>query len=148
MLDLARPGLRRRITLTVIALHHAVYRASGGRVGGRVVGLPVLLLTTTGRRTGRLRTTPLTYLAEGRSLVLVASAGGSDRPPAWSLNLEAQPEVVVRRGRTLTPMTARPASPAERARLWPRIVEAYPGYGRYQERTERTIGVFLLDPRA
>ncbi len=90
VLDLTRPGWRRRLTLGVIAVHRALYRASGGRLLGRVAGMPVLLLTTTGRRTGRSRTTPLTYLRDGDALVLVASAGGSDRPPAWSLNLDAR----------------------------------------------------------
>lgn len=148
MFDLTRPGARRRFTLAVIRLHHVLYRLSGGRLLGRVVGLPVLLLTTTGRRSGRLRTTPLTYLDDAGSLVVIASAGGSDLPPGWSRNLEAHPEVVVRRGRTSTAMTARRASPSERERLWPRIIEAYPGYARYQGRTERTIAVFLLDVHA
>lgn len=146
MLDLTRPGLRRRLTLALIGLHRVLYRASGGRVLGRVAGMPVLLLTTTGRRSGRRRTTPLTFLRDGDALVLVASAGGSDRPPAWSLNLVAQPRAAVRVARSVMAVTARVASPSERARLWPVIVATYPGYARYQSRTARQIDVLLLSP--
>jgi deazaflavin-dependent oxidoreductase (nitroreductase family) len=146
MLDLTRPGWRRRLTLAVIAFHRVVFRASGGRVLGRVAGMPVLLLTTTGRRTGRQRTTPLTYLRDGDALVLIASAGGSDGPPAWSLNLDAGPEVVVRRGRRTERRRARRASVAERDRLWPEITATYQGYARYQARTAREIPVYLLEP--
>ena len=113
---------------------------------GRVAGMPVLLLTTTGRRSGRRRTTPLTFLRDGDALVLVASAGGSDRPPAWSLNLVAEPRAAVRVARSAMEVTARVASPSERARLWPAIVATYPGYARYQSRTAREIAVLLLTP--
>ena len=108
--------------------------------------MPVLLLTTTGRRTGRSRTTPLTYLRDGDALVLVASAGGSDRAPAWSLNLDADPDVIVRRGGRAERRLARRASAEERDRLWPEITATYRGYARYQARTAREIPVYLLEP--
>lgn len=146
VLDLAHPGLRRRLTLGVIALHRAVYRASGGRVLGRLAGMPVLLLTTRGRRSGRRRTTPLTYFRSGSDVVVVASAGGSDRPPGWLVNLLAGPRVVIRVGRCDTVVVARTASPAERARLWPAITARHAGYARYQQRTAREIPVVLLRP--
>ena len=145
MLDLTRPGWRRRLTLAVIAAHRTIYRVSGGRLLGHMAGMPVLLLTTTGRRTGRSRTTPLTYLRDGDALVLIASAGGSDRAPAWSLNLDAGPDVVVRRGRRTERRRARRASAAERDRLWPEIIATYQGYARYQARTAREIPVYLLE---
>jgi len=127
-------------------IHRLLYRASGGRLGGRIVGLPVLLLTTTGRRSGSRRTVPLAYLEDGGRLVLVASCGGSPRHPAWFLNLEASPDVEVRIGAGRKPMRARRATPEERARLWPQVVAAYHGYERYQQRTDREIPLVILSP--
>jgi deazaflavin-dependent oxidoreductase (nitroreductase family) len=144
MLDLRRPGLRRRLTLAVIRLHAVVYRVSGGRVLGRIAGMPVVLLTTTGRRSGRRRTTPLTYLRDGSTIVLVASAGGSDRPPAWARNLRARPEAEIRDGRRTRRVIARVADADERALLWPLVTATYAGYARYQARTTREIPLFLL----
>ncbi len=107
--------------------------------------MPVLLLTTTGRRSGRRRTVPLTYLEDARNLVLVASYGGSPTHPAWFLNLEANPEVEVQIGRERRTMRARRGTPEERARLWPRVVEAYDGYASYQRRTCREIPLAILE---
>ena len=124
--------------------HLALYRLSGGRVLNRVAGMPVLLLTTTGRRTGRQRTTPLTYFEDGSDLVLIASNGGEDSPPRWWLNLRERPEATVtRRGRAQA-VTARAASEEERARLWPRITGVHPGYAAYAARTTRPIPVVML----
>ena len=127
-------------------LHLAAQRLSGGRLLGRIAGMPVLLLTTTGRRTGMPRTTPLTFFRDGGDYVVVASNGGCDTPPAWSLNLVARPEAWVRIGSSSSPVRARMATPEERARLWPTITSTYPGYARYEERTERAIPLFLLTP--
>jgi deazaflavin-dependent oxidoreductase (nitroreductase family) len=127
--------------------HNAVYRASGGRIGSRLKGMPVLLLTTTGRRSGRLRTTPLLHLRDGEAFVVVASNGGSDSFPAWWLNLRTNPQAEVEIGREHTLVTARKASPAERGRLWPAFTSAYEGYGRYAARTTREIPVVMLEPR-
>jgi len=129
------------------ALHLALYAGSGGRLGRWVVGMPVLLLTTVGRTTGRRRTVPLTYLEEGDSIVLVASYGGRPRNPDWFENLLASPEVEVRIGPERRPMRARPATPQERARLWPRVIATYDGYRRYQEKTARQIPLVLLSQR-
>lgn len=148
MLDLTRPGPRRRLTLAVIRLHAVVYRVSGGRMLGRVAGMPVLLLTTTGRRTGRRRTTPLTFFRDGDDLVLVASAGGSDRAPAWALNLADRPRAEITVGSETRPVTARQATPGERDRLWPVVTGTYPGYARYQARTTREIPLLLLAPES
>ena len=108
--------------------------------------MPVLLLTTTGRRTGAPRTVPLTYFEEGGDLVLVASYGGRPDNPSWFENLLANSEVWVQIGGGRRRMRARRASAVERARLWPRIVETYDGYARYQTKTSREIPLALLHP--
>ncbi len=126
--------------------HRTIFRASGGRLLASAVGMPVLLLTTTGRKTGRLRTTPLTYFRDGSDFVVVASFGGSDRPPAWWLNLEREPRAVATVGRERLRVTARSASAAERERLWPVITRTFGGYAAYQRRTAREIPLALLTP--
>lgn len=127
--------------------HRAVFTASGGRLLGRWGGLPVVMLTTTGRRTGRPRTTMLASPAQdGDRVVLVASNGGAARDPDWFLNLVAHPDVqVLTRGRH-EPRRARVATAAEKKRLWPQITANSPSYGRYQERTTRDIPIALLEP--
>lgn len=131
---------------TLSVFHREVYRASRGRLGGRLAGMPVLLLTTTGRRSGRPRTVPLTYLRYGEAVVLVASYGGRPYDPAWFLNLQAHPEVEVRLGGARRALHARPATPEERARLWPQVVATYSGYDAYQRRTTRQIPLVVLEP--
>ena len=106
----------------------------------------MLLLTTTGRKTGQNHTVPLLYLTDDERLVVIASYGGRGYYPAWYLNLSDDPVVTVQLpGRTLE-MVARAANPDERQQWWPRIVEAYDGYRVYQSRTEREIPVVLLQP--
>ena len=122
-----------------------MYSASGGRLGREIVGLPVLLLTTTGRRTGKPRTVPLTYFEDAGAIVLVASYGGRPYHPAWFLNLEAHREVEVRIGRERRALRARRATAEERARLWPRVVAGYDGYRQYQEKTIREIPLVVLE---
>jgi F420H(2)-dependent quinone reductase len=131
---------------TLSSVHRILYSASGGRLGRRIVGMPVLLLTTVGRRSGRTRTVPLTYFEDGDALVLVASYGGRPLNPAWFENLLASPDVDVRIGREVTRMRARRATPEERARLWPRIVGTYGGYATYQAKTDREIPLAVLTP--
>jgi F420H(2)-dependent quinone reductase len=107
--------------------------------------MPVLLLTTVGRKTGKARTVPLTYIEHGDAIVLVASYGGRPYNPDWFENLVAHAEVeVVIRGERRT-LRARPATAEERARLWPKVIETYVGYARYQEKTTREIPLALLD---
>jgi deazaflavin-dependent oxidoreductase (nitroreductase family) len=129
-------------------LHRTVLRLTRGRYGGELVGLPSLELVTTGRRSGRPRSTMLTVPVQlGRTHVIVASAGGNDEHPSWFLNLRDHPQVrVAVGGEPARPMLARVATPDERDRLWPRIVEALPNYATYQERTSRVIPVVLLEP--
>ena len=127
------------------AIHRGIYSASGGRVGKRIAGMPVLLLTTKGRTTGRRRTSPLTYFEEGGAIVLVASYGGRPHNPDWFENLIAAGEGEVTIGREHRHMRARRATSDERTRLWPHIVETYDGYGKYQAKTAREIPLALLE---
>ena len=124
--------------------HRSLYRLSAGRLLNRVAGMPVLLLTTTGRRSGRSRTTPLTYFDVGDELAIVGSNGGEDSPPRWLLNLKADPHAAITIGRRTEAVTARIASDEERARLWPVITGTHPGYAAYERRTTRPIPVVLL----
>ena len=108
--------------------------------------MPVLLLTTTGRRSGKARTTPLTFFRDATELVVIASNGGADRSPDWSLNLQQTPRAIVELGTDRLVVTARSASEQERERLWVVVTATYAGYARYQERTTRRIPVVLLTP--
>lgn len=128
--------------------HVALYRATGGRIGHRIPGLPpMLLLDHVGARSGTRRTSALAYVADGENLVLVASKGGHPRHPAWFHNLVANPDTTAQVGSERRPVRARVATPGERRRLWPKAVEAYGGYRDYQERTAREIPLVILEPR-
>jgi F420H(2)-dependent quinone reductase len=139
--------LVRSATRYLGALHRLLYRVSGGRVGGRVWDLPVVLLTTTGRRSGKRRTVPLCSFRDGDDVVVIASYGGLDQPPAWWLNLEANPHAELLDGRTRRLVTARNAGPGERERLWAEVTSRAPGYLEYERRTTREIPVVILQPR-
>jgi deazaflavin-dependent oxidoreductase (nitroreductase family) len=143
----ARRLVVRNATKYLGALHRLLYRASGGRIGGRLWDLPVVLLTTTGRQSGKQRTVPLCSLRDGDDVVLIASYGGLDRPPAWWLNLEANPQAELLSGRVRRAVTARNADPDERARLWAEVTARAPGYLEYERRTTREIPVVILQPR-
>ncbi len=128
--------------------HAALYRATGGLVGGRVPGLPsLLLLDHVGAHSGKRRTTPLVYMPDGENLLIVASKGGHPRHPAWLHNLRAHPDTEVQIRSRRIPVHAREASPEERLRLWPRAAEYNPHWARYRERTSREIPLVLLEPR-
>jgi deazaflavin-dependent oxidoreductase (nitroreductase family) len=130
------------------AVNTWIFRASGGRLGNKFLyGAPVLLLTTTGRKSGAPRVAPLIYGEDGENLVVVASKGGSAHHPGWYRNLRAHPDVQVEIGSETRALRARDATPEERARLWPRMSAIYPPYDHYQARTVRTIPVVILSPR-
>jgi deazaflavin-dependent oxidoreductase (nitroreductase family) len=132
----------------VTRIHEAVFRASRGKLLNRGAGMPVLMLTTTGRKSGQARTTMLTSpLQDGDAIMLVASKGGDDRNPAWFLNLRDHPQVEVTMSGTTKPMTARVANADEKAVLWPRIVADHDNYAGYQAKTDRDIPVVVLEPR-
>lgn len=124
----------------------ALYRWTGGKVGGSLDGNPVLLLHHVGRRTGEPRVTPLLYLRDGDDLVVVASMGGVPKNPAWYVNLVAAPRTRAQVGREVRQVRARTASAQERVRLWPLLVANYPAFSVYQERTDREIPVVVLAP--
>lgn len=127
-------------------LHTVAYKASHGRLGGRAYGVPVVLIESVGRKTGKRRTHPLLCLPDGERLVIIASKGGTDRHPAWYHNLMARPETVAWWKGEKRRVRAREASGEERDRLWRMMAEAYPDYENYQRRTERQIPVVVLEP--
>jgi len=129
-----------------VAEHTRTYLASGGTEGHENNGVRTLVLATTGRRTGTPRRTCLIYGTSGDEYVVVASNGGADNDPAWFTNLTADPGVGVQVGTRRFTARARLASPAERATLWPRMVEIFPLYDDYARKTEREIPVVLLTP--
>lgn len=140
--------IKDEVAKTVNTLHRSLFTLTQGRVGGRVAGMPVVVLVTTGRKSGRPRETMLTSpVQEGDSLVLVASYGGDPKHPAWFLNLQANPDVEVVRGGSRQPMRARVATAEEKERLWPQVTAAYRGYAQYQTRTSRDIPLAILSPR-
>lgn len=124
--------------------HRWVYEKTDGRVGARLAGLHMLLLTTRGRRSGISRTLPLAAMPDGDDWVVVASNNGGPSDPAWYLNLSADPAVRVRAGRDVFEARAEVADAATRARLWPRLVAYNPPFGTYEKRTSREIPVILL----
>ncbi len=127
--------------------HRGVLRISGGRLGWRAAGMPVVELTTTGRKSGQSRMVMLTSpVQEGDAIVVVASRGGDDHHPAWFLNLRDDPDVEVAfGGKPKQRMRARVATSEERAALWPRVTDAYKQYAGYQTKTDREIPLVLLE---
>jgi deazaflavin-dependent oxidoreductase (nitroreductase family) len=134
---------------TMNFVHRVVMKASFGRVGWSAMNMPVLELTTIGRKSGQTRTVLLTSpLQEGSTYVVVASRGGDDEHPAWFLNLRDNPRVEVTIKGDKHAMTARVADADERARLWPLVVADHKNYAGYQSKTDREIPLVLLEPRA
>lgn len=129
------------------ALNAWIYRWTDGRIGGRFAhGAPVLLLTTKGRRSGRVRTAPLLYLQDGGGYVVVGSQSGAPSHPGWYFNLMADPHAEVQIGRQRSKMLADELGDAERERLWPKFVALYPPYETYRQRTSRRIPLIRLTP--
>ena len=133
---------------TMNGLHRVILKVSFGHLGWSGMHMPVLELTTVGRRSGRPRSVMLTSpLQEGSTIVVVASRGGDDHHPAWFLNLRDHPEVeVVLKGGPKQRMVAHVATPDERARLWPKVVADHDNYAGYQSKTDREIPLVLLEP--
>ena len=128
--------------------HVLLYRATGGVIGQRFPGVPpMLLLDHVGAKSGKQRTTPLAYIRDGGNYVIVASKGGAPKHPAWFHNVLASPDVRIQVGSKRMTVRGREATPEEHERLWPKVVEAYAGYAGYQQRTERTIPLVMLEPR-
>jgi deazaflavin-dependent oxidoreductase (nitroreductase family) len=128
--------------------HTVAYKLSQGRVGGTYQGVPVVLVESVGRKSGKRRTHPLLCTEDGDNLVVIASKGGINKHPAWYLNLKANPETVAYWKGEKRHVRARETSGSERDRLWAQMAAAYPTYNDYQRRTERRIPVVVLEPRA
>jgi deazaflavin-dependent oxidoreductase (nitroreductase family) len=124
-----------------------LYRRSGGKIGGTMRGAPVLLLTTTGRRSGQPWTVPLLFQPDDDRWVIIASNGGNAKHPAWWLNLRATPDASVQIGRETHAVTAVEATGDEREILWRRMADMYKGYDDYTKKTDRTIPVVILQRR-
>lgn len=134
-----------------MGLHTALYRATGGRLGHTIPGVPgkMLLLDHKGAKSGTERTSPLLYIRDGEDLVVVASKGGFPKNPAWYYNLMANPDTTVQVASHRLPVHARTADPEERERLWPLCVKAYHGYEDYAARSKgREIPLVILKPRS
>ena len=128
-------------------LHTLLYRATAGRIGHKVPdGRAMLLLTTRGRKSGKLRTSPLVYMPVAEAWLVAASNGGAETPPAWWLNLQASPDATVRIGSRALDVRARRASQAEEAALWPQACEYNDHWAGYRERCQREIPLVLLEP--
>jgi F420H(2)-dependent quinone reductase len=123
-----------------------LYRLTGGGIGGRRQSMPVLLLNTTGRKSGKKRTVPLGFLRDGSAYVIIASYGGLPRNPAWFLNLESHPEATIQVKKRQMQVKAETANPEKKRELWARLMEVAPGYANYQKRTTRDIPVVILHP--
>lgn len=137
-----KPATMKRIG----ALHVRLYRASLGLLGGRIDGLDILLLTTTGKKTGQKRTVPLPFFRDGKRYVLIASFGGNAKNPAWYANLLANPRVQLQVGFRRMTAQALVLEGTERERVWGQVSYDFPRYLKYQAMTERQIPVVLLEP--
>ncbi len=136
-------GYVKRFTNRLVIM---LYRRTGGAIGGRMQNMSVLLLTTTGRKSGKQYTTPLLYRPENDRLLVVASNGGSGKLPNWWLNVRSGTPVHIEIGRTHQQVRAQQADVEERQRFWPLLVADYPGYEKYQRRTAYPIPVVILSP--
>lgn len=140
--------LSRRLPKLTGRANRAVYRLSGGRVGGANRGIPIGLLTMTGRRSGKSRTVPLMYLDDDIRFLVVASNGGYDAPPAWYVNLKSDPRAEFRTRSGVVKVTARDLTDAERTDIWARLVRHNPLWGAFQSCTERVTTVVALERTA
>ncbi|TCN51337.1 deazaflavin-dependent oxidoreductase (nitroreductase family) [Rhodococcus sp. SMB37] len=154
--EAAPKGLDSKATTSIIKwmsrVNVALYRATGGRLGGKwrvgsafPWGIPVCLLTTTGRKTGQPRTAPLLFLEADGKVLLVASQGGLPKHPLWFRNIQANPEVTVQIRSDIRRLKARVATDTERARYWPELTAMYPDFDNYQSWTDRVIPVVVCE---
>jgi deazaflavin-dependent oxidoreductase (nitroreductase family) len=134
------------VSRPVTTFNRWLIRRSGGRLGGGGLGMDVILVTTRGRRSGEARTVPLGAIRHGADWIVIGSNAGHDKAPAWALNMRADAEVTVERAGQTAPYRAHEALGDEADRLWPVVVDAYPGYADYRTRTSRPIPLFVLEP--
>jgi deazaflavin-dependent oxidoreductase (nitroreductase family) len=143
MMRMARRGFMRAVDM----LTQAAYRVSGGRIGARQAGRDILLLTTVGRKSGQERTHALLFVRDGGRYAVCGSNFGDTRHPAWYLNLQAHPAGTTQIGRHTIPIIATEATGEEHARLWQKLLAAWPAFAAYQAGIERAIPVIILTPR-
>ena len=127
-------------------MHSGVYRATGGKLLGRMGQSPILLLNTIGRKSAKKRATPLLYVVDGEDLVIIASKGGTPSNPAWYLNLKADPDATVEIRDRKVRVRAEEVDGQEKERLWQQMAEMYPTYDDYQKKTKREIPLLVLHP--
>jgi deazaflavin-dependent oxidoreductase (nitroreductase family) len=144
--NIDRAAVKDAVFRVATGLHREVYRRTGGRFGANLGQTRMMLLTTTGRRSGQPRTTPLNCISDGDRYLAVASYGGDDRDPQWFKNLQANPDATIQVGGDTIPVSATVATPEEKEVLWPKVVAAYKGYDGYQRKTDRSIPVVILSP--
>ncbi len=138
---------KRNLTVEIFWKVHAwLYRTSGGKIGAKTIGMPVLLLTTTGRKSHAPRRVALTYIPKGDACVVIASNVGEPRHPGWWHNLVANPKATIQRGTKITRVRAREAEGEEREELWAEAARTTDSYPVYAERTKRRIPVVVLEP--
>ena len=142
-----RHALKDTASRVVTALHTQLIRRTGGKFGGQMFQRPMILLTTTGRKSGQPRVTPLLCHPDGDRYLLIGSNGGDDRTPQWVQNLMANPDATIEIGGETIPVRATIATPEEKKVLWPKATAAYKGYDGYQRRTSRDIPVVILERR-
>ena len=146
-LTIDRSAVKDALFRVATGLHTSLYKRSGGRIAGRFSKQPMMLLTTTGRRSGQPRVTPLLCIKDGERFLAVASFGGDDRDPQWFKNLQANPEATIQLEGQTIPVRATVATPEEKKTLWPKVIAAYKGYANYQRKTSRDIPVVILTRR-
>jgi len=130
----------------VLSVMVFLYRATGGRIGGKMNRVDVLLLTTTGRKSGKQRTVPLVYIRDGSAYMITASAGGADKHPGWFFNVRGNPQATIEVKDKRISVVAEVAGPEKKPELWARLVEVAPGFAGYQKRTSRDIPMVILHP--
>ena len=130
----------------ILKLMVFLYRVSGGRIGGKMGKVSTLLLTTTGRKTGKQRTLPLMYIMDGPAYVITASAGGADKHPGWFFNIRSSQQATIQVKDTQIQVTTEIAGPEKKSELWARLVAVAPNFAGYQKRTSRDIPMVILHP--
>ena len=140
---MGKPSMR-KVTRAFSGTHAKIFRLTKGRASNP--NWPMLVLTVTGRKTGKARDVPLVYVEDKGRFAVAAAYGGSDANPAWWINLQANPKAAALVNNTTVSVEAAVANPDERAKLWPLLVEMYPYFAEYQQRTSREIPVVLLTP--
>lgn len=136
----------RRLMRAAGAMNNAIYRASGGRLLGRMAGLSVLLLTVTGRKSGKPHTTAVSYFMDGDRFVVTGSGAGSEAEPQWFRNLRRTDRAAIEVGRRRIEVAVAIANPRERAELWRRLTSVAPGFKKYQAKLKREIPMAILSP--